>query len=217
MKMQILLKKLKMSSAVMQALEDERLDKVLVNTEWNARFYSLLEDKNVPQILEDLKHVQRILEYQRREAIFNKVPQIIWDYMFLNHHDFEFVKPEPLKFFRYSNLKLVKLKDNGKHWVFYFSAFRPDSLRVSPVFRSGVKWINDIPDVERFIITLMYPPNSVSSYELARVKKDLCRIFFIKTEDLPPDTQFSLLHINSITGEKMEEIGLNSLADSEMD
>ena len=213
-------KKLKMSSAVIQALEDERLDKVLVNTEWNARFYSLLEDKNIAQILDDLKHAQHVLEHQWRMAISNKIPQIIWDYMYQKRLDFEFVKPEPLNTFNHKPLKLVKLRDSGKHWVFFFAEFRSVALRLHQTFmKSNFKWINDIPDVERLIIMLIDVPNSVSNDEFAKFQKNVYMAYLSKVEAMLPNIQFFSLHINSMTGETMEEeqIGLNLLTDTNSD
>lgn len=216
-----LARQLKISPNAFKALEDDCFDKVPVDADWGGRFYSLLEDKNVPQILKDLEYTCGMLRSQRGKSILNKIPQVIWDYMYQKHLDFEFDKSaEHPHIFRHGDLNLVRLKNSGKHWVFYFREFKPDVLRSYQIFvERNYKLINNVPDMERFIIMLMYAPDSVSRDELSRFERELCKTYSDRMNVLFPNTQFFLLQINSTTGEIMKEnqMGLSSLTDFSTD
>ena len=69
----------KMPDGVLKALKEEHFDMLPVDEEWESRFYSLLEDKNILQILQNLRKTEEILALQREKSISNKIPQIIWE------------------------------------------------------------------------------------------------------------------------------------------
>lgn len=62
-------------------------------------------------------------------------------------------------------------------------------------------------------------PNSVSNDEFAKFQKNVYMAYLSKVEAMLPNIQFFSLHINSMTGETMEEeqIGLNLLTDTNSD
>lgn len=212
---------LKISPNVFKALEDDRFDIVLVDSEWKNRFYSLLEDKNVLLISRNLRRALDLLEIQRKKSIMNKIPQIIWDYMYQKGLDFEFVKEEIGNWrSRYSYTGIMKLKDSGKHWMFYFaeSTINVYGSYLSFV-RDNFKWINDIPDIERFVIMFTYTENSVSDGGLAEFKRRLCKAYPNEIRTLLSKTQLFLYQISGITLEFIEEeqVKLSALPNLQVD
>lgn len=207
---------LKMSPNVFKALEDDGFDKVPVDADWSDRFYSLLDDKNVLQILKNLKHVLHILENQRRKSISNQIPQVIWDYMYQKGLDFEFVKEENAYWYSRKYNSVIKLKDSGKHWVFCFTEITSNApVSYRHFVQDNLKWRDDIPDVERFVIMFMYTKNLVSDGELAEFEEGLCKAYPNEIKALLSSTQLFLHQISSITQEFMEEkqVDLSSLTD----
>lgn len=207
---------LKMSPNVFKALEDDGFDKVPVDADWRSRFYSLLEDKNVLQIWENLGHARNILKNQREKSISNKIPQVIWDYMYQKGLDFEFVKEENAYWYSHKYNSVIKLKDSGKHWVFCFTEITSNTpVSYRHFVQDNLKWNADIPDVERFVIMFMYTKNLVSDGELAEFEEGLCKAYPNEIRALLSNTQLFLHQISGITQEFMEEkqVDLSSFTD----
>lgn len=211
-----LVSQLKMSPNVFKALEDDCFDKVFVDAEWKNHFYSLLESKNILLISRNLRRASDLLEYQRKKSILNKMPQIVWDYMYQKGLDFEFVKEEIGDWYNCKYVGIIKLKDTGKHWVFRFAESISNVCGSYQYFvRDYSKWINDIPDIERFVIMFTYTKNLVSDGRLAEFEEGLCKAYPNEIRALLSSTQLFLHQISSITQEFMEEkqVDLSSLTD----
>ena len=85
--------------------------------------------------------------------------------------------------------------------------------------RDNFKWINDIPDIERFVIMFTYTENSVSDGGLAEFKRRLCKAYPNEIRTLLSKTQLFLYQISGITLEFIEEeqVKLSALPNLQVD
>lgn len=168
--------KLKMSKKM---LNNEHFRNVSIDMNWGGRFYSLLEDTGVSEILHHLYFAGQILNAERKKAYYSSLTRIILEYMSEDGLVPEFVREGTSHdFLLFSSYwAIVKSKASKKCWLFcFYDVSALQNERHMHHLCKDDQWTAEFPDVERFIMMYTYNPNQATDCELAELKKVLFRL-----------------------------------------